>query len=87
MGIAVSSEQFDKPLLIITMILVAIGTVMVFSSSSDISVDKFGSGTFYFRRHILRVVMGLLAMVIAMFIDFRIWNRIAAPLFIATVLL
>ena len=87
MGIAVSSEKFDKPLLIITMILIAIGTVMVFSSSSDISLDKFGSGTFYFRRHILRVLMGLMAMVVAMFIDFRIWNRIAAPLFIATVLL
>ena len=87
MAIAVSSERFDKPLLIITMSLVAIGTVMVFSSSSDISLDKFGSGTFYFRRHILRVVMGLVAMVVAMFIDFRIWSRSAAPLFIATALL
>ena len=74
-------------MLIITMVLLAIGTVMVFSSSSDISMDKFGSGTFYFQRHILRVIMGLVAMTVAMFVDFRIWNRIAAPLFIATVAL
>lgn len=66
------------------MTLLAIGTVMVFSSSSDISMDKFGSGTFYFGRHVLRVVMGLAVMVVAMFVDFRIWKRIAAPLFIAT---
>ena len=69
MPIEVSSEKYDRPLLIITMILLAIGTVMVFSSSSDISLDKFGSGTFYFRRHLLRVFVGLAVMVAAIFID------------------
>ncbi|MDP7060727.1 MAG: putative peptidoglycan glycosyltransferase FtsW [Candidatus Marinimicrobia bacterium] len=82
-----SSEKYDRPLLIITMILLAIGTVMVFSSSSDISLDKFGSGTFYFRRHLLRVFVGLAVMVAAIFIDYRLLKRIAAPLFIASIVL
>ena len=87
MPIEVSSEKYDRPLLIITMILLAIGTVMVFSSSSDISLDKFGSGTFYFRRHLLRVFVGLAVMVAAIFIDYRLLKRIAAPLFIASIVL
>jgi cell division protein FtsW len=60
---------------------------MVFSSSSDISLDKFGSGTFYFRRHLLRVFVGLAVMVAAIFIDYRLLKRIAAPLFIASIVL
>lgn len=87
MPIEVSSEKYDRPLLIITMILLAIGAVMVFSSSSDISLDKFGSGTFYFRRHLLRVFMGLAVMVAAMFIDYRLLKRIAALLFIVSIVL
>ena len=84
MPLEISAEKYDKPLLIITMILLSIGTVMVFSSSLDISLEKFGSGTVYFRQHFMRVILGFMVMIIAMFIDFRILKRIAAPFFIAT---
>ncbi|MBF88215.1 MAG: putative lipid II flippase FtsW [Candidatus Marinimicrobia bacterium] len=87
MAIEISAEKYDKPLLIITMILLAIGTVMVFSSSSDISLDKFGSSSFYFSRHLMRVLLGLTIMIVAMFIDYRILKKFAAPLLILSAIL
>ena len=87
MQVEISAEKYDKPLLIITMILLSIGTVMVFSSSADISLDKFGSSSFYFSKHLMRVFLGLIIMVIAMFIDFRLLKKIAAPLLILSSIL
>ncbi|MFL3050282.1 MAG: FtsW/RodA/SpoVE family cell cycle protein [Candidatus Neomarinimicrobiota bacterium] len=87
MRVEISAEKYDKPLLIITMILLSIGTVMVFSSSADISLDKFGSSSFYFSKHLMRVFLGLIIMVVAMFIDFRLLKKIAAPLLILSALL
>ena len=87
MQVEISAEKYDKPLLIITMILLSIGTVMVFSSSADISLDKFGNSSFYFSKHLMRVFLGLIIMVIAMFIDFRLLKKIAAPLLILSALL
>ena len=87
MQVEISAEKYDKPLLIITMVLLSIGTVMVFSSSADISLDKFGSSSFYFSKHLMRVFLGLIIMVIAMFIDFRLLKKIAAPLLILSSIL
>lgn len=87
MRVEISAEKYDKPLLIITMILLSIGTVMVFSSSADISLEKFGSSSFYFSKHLMRVFLGLIIMVVAMFIDFRLLKKIAAPLLILSALL
>ena len=87
MRVEISAEKYDKPLLIITMVLLSIGTVMVFSSSADISLDKFGSSSFYFSKHLMRVFLGLIIMVVAMFIDFRLLKKIAAPLLILSALL
>ena len=87
MQLEISAEKYDKPLLIITMTLLCIGTVMVFSSSADISLDKFGNSSFYFSKHLMRVFLGLIIMVIAMFIDFRLLKKIAAPLLILSSIL
>ena len=87
MQLEISAEKYDKPLLINTMTLLCIGTVMVFSSSAYISLDKFGNSSFYFSKHLMRVFLGLIIMVIAMFIDFRLLKKIAAPLLILSSIL
>ena len=60
---------------------------MIFSSSTNISMDKYGNGTFYFRRHLIRLSIGLTAMVAATIIDYRILKKIATPFIIVTIIL
>ncbi|MFQ6674370.1 MAG: FtsW/RodA/SpoVE family cell cycle protein, partial [Fidelibacterota bacterium] len=87
MAVKVSSQKYDRSLLIIVLVLVAFGTVMVFSSSTGISMERFGNGTFYLKRHLLRLMIGLVAMFGAMFIDYRLLKKLAAPLLIGSILL
>lgn len=87
MSILVSARKYDRTLLSIVMILLIIGTVMIFSSSTNISMDKYGNGTFYFRRHLIRLSIGLTAMVAATIIDYRILKKIATPFIIVTIIL
>ena len=45
------NQRIDFWLLTVTMILAGIGLVMVYSSSMYLSMEKFGSGTNYFKRY------------------------------------
>lgn len=87
MSLQVSSQKYDKSMLIITMLLVIIGTIMVFSSSTNVSMDRFGKGTFYFSRHMIRIIIGLIIMIGAMVIDYRIWKKLAPALLLISILL
>jgi len=87
MPLKISSQKYDKSVLIITLLLISIGTIMVFSSSTNISMERFGKGTFYFSRHILRVMIGLVVLFGAKTIDYHIWKKLAPPLLIASILL
>ena len=87
MALQVSSQKYDKTLLVITLLLVVIGTVMVFSASTNVSMERFGNATFYFRRHMFRVIVGLLILFGAMVIDYRLLKKIAPALLLASILL
>ncbi|MFQ6616966.1 MAG: FtsW/RodA/SpoVE family cell cycle protein [Fidelibacterota bacterium] len=87
MPIQVSSGKVDRTLLVITLILVAIGMIMVFSSSTNISMERYGNGTFYFRKHAIRVIIGLAVMFTAMNVDYRLLKKLAGPLLVISILL
>lgn len=61
----------DGWLFTITLILVFIGLVMVFSASAVMAKERYGSGYFFLFRQLGWATAGLLAMVAAMKIDFR----------------
>ncbi|MDP6457020.1 MAG: putative peptidoglycan glycosyltransferase FtsW [Candidatus Marinimicrobia bacterium] len=86
-AIQVSSQHYDKSLLTIALILVSIGTVMVFSASTNISMENYGNGTHFFRRHLLRAAIGLIFMITAMRVDYRILKKIASPFLIGSIVL
>lgn len=87
MPLEISSQKYDRSLLVATLTLVIIGTVMIFSSSTNVSMEKFGTGTFYFKRHIIRMVIGLAIMFAAMTTDYRIWKKLAPSLVLASIVL
>ncbi len=61
----------DKTLFTVTLLLVFIGLVMVFSASAVVAKEKFGSPYHFVLRQIGWALAGLLAMVGAMNIDYR----------------
>ena len=61
----------DKVLFAVTLLLVLIGVVMVFSASAVMAKDRFGSPYAFFLRQLAWAVAGLAAMIVITKIDYR----------------
>src|SRR5882672_11850956 len=61
----------DGWLFTITLILVFVGLVMVFSASAVMAKERYGSGYFFLLRQVGWAAAGIVAMVVAMKIDYR----------------
>ena len=62
---------YDYSLLFITLILVCIGLVMVYSTSSYYAVkQKFGDAAYFFNRQLIAAILGVVVMVIVSKIDY-----------------
>ena len=69
----ISKKQFDQSLLWSVILLIVIGTVMLYSSSTAVSLAKTNgqTDTYFLFAHLKRVVIGLLLMVFFMYFDYR----------------
>lgn len=75
----------DKPLLIIVGLLVVIGSMMVFSTTFNWSLESRGSSTAIFLQdHMRNVVLGVIALVFFTIIDYRFWKRFSPLVFLVT---
>jgi len=63
--------SIDRWLFTVTMLLVFVGLVMVFSASAVVARERLGSPYAFLSKQLIWAVGGLLAMVIAMRIDYR----------------
>ena len=61
----------DGWLFTVTLILVFVGLVMVFSASAVMAKERYGSGYFFLLRQVGWATAGIIAMVVAMKIDYR----------------
>jgi cell division protein FtsW len=84
----------DFVLLVTIMILLAIGIVMVYSASEFVSrnntkneLDPDGYNYFFVRKQITWVLLGLLALLLAMRINYWHLSKLAKPAFIISVIL
>ncbi len=62
---------YDKSLLFLTIFIVGIGLVLLYSTSSYYSQIKFGNSTYFFKRQLVFSAMGTIAMLVISFIDYR----------------
>jgi cell division protein FtsW len=65
----------DGWLFIVTLLLVFLGLVMVFSASAIMAKERFGSGYFFLTRQLGWAVAGMAAMVIGMKIDYKRYKQ------------
>lgn len=78
------ARPYDRGLVGLTLALVFVGMVMVFSASSGMSEDRFGSPYLFLRKQLLWDALGVGAMLVAMRIDYHKWQRWAVPLLVVT---
>jgi len=69
----------DIILLLVTLILVTVGTAMIYSSSSILALEKFKDGQYFIKKQLVFVVLGLISMVILTKIDYTTWKKAAYP--------
>jgi len=79
--------RLDWRLLLPVMLLVALGLVMVYSSSAFLGAERFQSEYFFLERHAMRVLIGLVVLLIAARIDYHVYERLAPWALGATMLL
>ena len=73
--------QSDRRILLITLVLMAIGASLVASSSSYFATAKFDDPYFLLKRHLVRLLIAGLFMLVALKIDYRIFRRLSPVAF------
>jgi len=78
-------STIDLPLLVLTGLLLAIGSLMIYSTTFDWSYQSFGSDTYIFMQHVRNLVIGGAIFLLLMFINYRIWKRLVIVLLLITI--
>jgi cell division protein FtsW len=77
----------DKWILFAVAALLALGVTMVLSTSYLYAQERFGDGTYFFRKQLIAMGAGLLALVIGSFVPTALYRRFAYPLLAATLVI
>ncbi len=76
----------DKPMLAAVLLLLAIGSLMVFSATFDWSNETYGTATgFFVQEHLRNVLAGCACMTFFAFVDYRTWKRFSFWLLLFTI--
>jgi cell division protein FtsW len=73
-------------LLIVTLALVGIGIVMVYSTSAIMAGDRFGDPYYFLKKQVLYAGIGFFLMILMLFLPHRILKRFAYPVLILSIL-
>ena len=71
--IDIITKRYDQLLLVLIVILFVMGTVMLYSASSSLSLNETGgiTDTLFIRLHLQRLLLGILIMFLFIIIDYR----------------
>ena len=64
-----------EAIIAITLVLVILGTINVFSSSFIFAEAEFDTPYFFLKRHVLNVFIGLIAFGVCLHFDYHVWRR------------
>jgi len=77
----------DWMLLLVTLILVIVGTAMIYSSSSIIAMEKFKDSQYFIKKQLIFVVIGFTAMIVMTKVPYELLRKVAYPAVILSFLL
>jgi cell division protein FtsW len=87
MGISAREKKPDLILLLVTLLLVAIGTVMIYSSSSILAMERFRDGQYFLKKQLFFLVLSLSVMVLITRISYYKLRKLAWPGIVVSALL
>ena len=73
--LVVKRKEVDFTLLLVTLLLVFIGIIMVFSSSWPEAMQKFDNGYYFLKKQVIFATLGLVLMIVFMNIDYKVWKK------------
>ncbi|MBQ8145185.1 MAG: putative lipid II flippase FtsW [Clostridia bacterium] len=82
-----SKSKVDKKLLFLTICLLTLGTIMVFSASYPYALSHYGDGYYYLKRQAVFLAIGLIAMYVMSRLNIQILKKIAPIFYIVCILL
>lgn len=80
-------KKVDKSILIITLILVGIGLIMVYSSSAFSSLRATDTSGFFLRKHLIPLSIGTVLFIAMVKIDYHFWGKCSYLILSATTVL
>ncbi len=72
--------QYDLPLLIITISLMGVGVVIVYSASAILAADRFGDGYYFLKKQALFGAFAVAVMLVMMNIPYTLLKKLAYPI-------
>jgi len=87
--IDIITKKYDQILLVLIILLCVVGTVMLYSASSSLSLNETSgvTDTFFLRSHLKRLIVGMVAMFFFIFMDYRKLKSVAPYLMIGSIIL
>ncbi|MBR4905111.1 MAG: cell division protein FtsW [Selenomonadaceae bacterium] len=73
-----------EAIIAITVVLLILGTINVFSSSFIFAEAEFDTPYFFLKRHVLNVFIGLIAFGVCLHFDYHVWRKIILFVVLAT---
>lgn len=84
---AAEGERPDILILVITLILVTVGTAMIYSSSSILAMERFKDAQYFLKKQVLFVLIGMAAMVFLTKLDYHLLRKWAYPGVVLSIIL
>lgn len=79
-GITRVRHGVDRPMLVIIILLITLGTIMVFSASYPDALSSKGDSTFYIVKQVSFVALGTGAMIVAILLPYQAFKRAEFPI-------
>ena len=79
--------MMDLPFLVLTVLLTAIGLIMMFSASYARAYADEGNSTYYFARQAGFAAVGLVALLLITRLDYHMWRLLMLPMLGVSVIL
>lgn len=79
-----SNNRTTTVLLLVAMVLVVIGLGETMSASSTVGINEAADRFHFFKRQLVGVGLGIVAMIIATRVPYRVYRKLALPFFIVT---
>lgn len=80
-----ANNRVATTLLVLVVVLVVVGLGATQSASSAVAFDKTEDSLFFFKRQLVGVGIGTIALLVTSRVPYRLYRRIAVPLFVITV--